>query len=168
MPEIACTVRGFLSVRRSSLRIPVRGSLAIHADPGSGVFTGELALGQTGLRRVVLGFRVLDVAVRITAESPVVGHVDPDGRLVAAVAVNAVLDTVHLCGRTVLSGGRCRTSTHAVVPLCSRPGFDLARGGRLTGHYQRPPFAGGGWITPLVNLLAAGPGNAIAIDLIPA
>jgi hypothetical protein len=168
MPEIACTVRGFLTVRRGSLRIPVRGSLAIHADPGSGVFTGELALGQTSLRRVVLGFTVLDVAVRITAESPVVGHVDPDGRLVAAVAVNAVLDTLRLGGRTVLSGGRCRTSTRAVVPLCSRPGFDLARGGRLTGSYHRPPFTGGGWVTPLVNLLAAGPGNAVAIDLIPA
>lgn len=168
MSEIAFTVRGFLTVRRSSVRIPLRGSLTIHADPGSGIFTGELALGQTTLRRTALGAAVLDAAVRITAESPVVGHVDPDGRLIAAVAVNAVLDMLRVCGRTVLSGGSCRTATHAVVPLCSRPGFELARGGRLTGSYDRPPFTGGGWVTPLVNLVAAGPGNAVAIDLIPA
>jgi len=54
------------------------------------------------------------------------------------------------------------------VPLRSRPGFDLERGGRLAGRYQRPPFTGCGWITPLVNLLVAGPGNAAVIDLIPA
>jgi len=168
MSEIAFAVRGFLTVRRSSLRIPLRGSLFIHTGLGSGVFTGDLTLAQTSLRRMVLGFRVLDVAVRITAESPVVGHLDEAGRLVAAVAVNAVLDRLRLCGRTVLSGGRCHTATHAVVPLGSRPDFDLAQGGRLTGSYHRPPFTGGSWVTPLVNLLAAGPGNAVVIDLIPA
>jgi len=33
--------------------------------------------------------------------------------------------------------------------------------------YDRPPFTGCGWITPLVNLEAAGPGNAVPIDLLP-
>jgi hypothetical protein len=168
MPEIAFVVRGFLTVRRSSLRIPLRGSLAIHAGPGPGAFTGDLTLGPSAFRRTVRGASILAAAVQITAESPVAGHVDPDGRLIAVVAVNAVIDTLQVGGRTVLSGGGCRTAEHAIVPLCSRPGFDLARGGRLTGHYQRPPFTGGGWIAPLVNLVAAGPGNAVAIDLVPA
>jgi hypothetical protein len=47
------------------------------------------------------------------------------------------------------------------------PGFNLERGGRLAGVYQRPPFTGCGWITPLVNPLVAGPGNTVVIDLIP-
>ena len=41
------------------------------------------------------------------------------------------------------------------------------RGGRLAGRYHRPPFTGCGRITPLVNLLVSGPGNAAVIDLIP-
>jgi hypothetical protein len=53
------------------------------------------------------------------------------------------------------------------VPLRSRPGFDMADGGRLAGRYQRPPFTGCGWLTPVINLLVAGPGNAAVIDLIP-
>jgi hypothetical protein len=54
------------------------------------------------------------------------------------------------------------------VPLSgSKPGFNLERGGRLVGRYHRPPFTGCGWITPFVNLLVAGPGNAVVIDLIP-
>jgi hypothetical protein len=47
------------------------------------------------------------------------------------------------------------------------PGFDLERGGRLGGAYDRPPFTGYGWMTPLVNLVAAGSGNAVFIDLLP-
>jgi hypothetical protein len=46
-------------------------------------------------------------------------------------------------------------------------GFDLERGGRLGGAYDRPPFTGCGWMTPLVNLVAADSGNAVLIDLLP-
>ena len=85
----------------------------------------------------------------------------------ATVKVDAVLTAVRLGGWTLAGGDSCRTATHAVVPLHSRPGFDLTRGGRLAGRYQRPPFTGCGWSTPLFNLLVAGPGNAAVIDLIP-
>jgi hypothetical protein len=95
------------------------------------------------------------------------GGFDHDGAMVATVTVDAVIAAVHAAGRTLLSGGSCRTASHAVVPLRSQPGFDLARGGRLVGRYHRPPFTGCGWITPLVNLMVAGPGNAAVIDLIP-
>jgi hypothetical protein len=168
MPGIAFAVRGFLTVRHSSLRIPVRGSLTIRAGPGPGAFAGHLALDQSTFTRTVLGTTILVAAVQIAAESEVVGQVDREGRLFAAVAVGAVIDSVQVAGRTAISGGRCRTAEQAVVPLWSRPGFDFARGGRLAGRYCRPPFTGGGWVTPLVNLVAAGPGNAVAIDLIPA
>jgi hypothetical protein len=43
----------------------------------------------------------------------------------------------------------------------------MARGGRLAGRYQRPPFTGCGRLTPVINLLVAGSGNAAVIDLIP-
>lgn len=168
MPETAFAVRGFLTVRRSSLRIPLCGSLVIRAGPGCSVFAGELALDPSTFARTVMGASVLTAAVQITAESEVVGQVDREGRLFAAVAVGAVIDSLQVGGRTAISGGGCRTASQAVVPLWSRPGFDLERGGRLTGSYYRPPFTGGGWITPLINLVAAGPGNAVAIDLIPA
>lgn len=87
--------------------------------------------------------------------------------MLATVTVEAVIAAVHAAGRTWISGGSCHTPTQAVVPLRSKPGFDLEQGGRLVGRYQWPPFAGCGWITPLVNLLVAGPGNAVVIDLIP-
>ena len=53
------------------------------------------------------------------------------------------------------------------MPLRSEPGFDLEQGGRLGGAYDRPPFTGCGWILLLVNLVAAGSGNAVLIDLQP-
>lgn len=77
--------------------------------------------------------------------------------MIATVTVDAVIAAVRAAGRSLTSGGSCHTATHAVVPLRSQPGFNLERGGRLVGRYYRPPFTGCGWITPLVNLLAAGP-----------
>jgi hypothetical protein len=167
MREIGYVVRGFLTVRRDSLRVPLSGSLTVNADPDSGLFSGDLALRQSTISRAVLGTSLFSATVQIEAESPVIGRVDPEGRMFAAVTVDAVLANVHAAGRAMISDGSCRTATHAVVPLRSKPGFNLERGGRLVGRYHRPPFTGCGWITPFVNLLVAGPGNAVVIDLIP-
>jgi len=167
MHEIAYAVRGFLTVRRNSLRVPLSGSLAVRADLESGLFTGDLDLRQSAISRTVLGASLFSATVEITAESPVIGSVDREGQMVATVTVDAVLSAVRAAGRTLISGSSCRTATHATVPLRSKPGFDFEQGGRLVGGYYRPPFTGCGWITPLVNLLAAGPGNAVVIDLIP-
>lgn len=167
MREIGYAVRGFLTIRKNSLRVPLNGSLAIRADLESGIFTGDLVLRQSAISRTVLGASLFGATVQIMAESPVVGGVDGESRMFATVTVDATITAVHAAGRTLLSGGSCRTSTCAVVPLRSKPGFALERGGRLVGRYYRPPFTGCGWITPIVNLLAAGPGNAVVIDLIP-
>jgi len=167
MHEIEYAVRGFLTVRRNSLRIPLSGSLAVHADQESGLFTGDLDLQQSTVSRTVLGASLFSATVQIMAEFPVIGRVDHEGQMLATVTVDAIIAAVHAAGRTLLSGGSCRTATQAIVPLRSKPGFDLERGGRLVGRYYRPPFTGCGWITPLVNLLAAGPGNAVVIDLLP-
>jgi hypothetical protein len=167
MREIAYGVRGFLTVRNDALRVPLNGSLTLHADMDSGLFTGDLVLHQATVSRTVLGARLFSAAVQIEAESPVIGKVDQEGRVFATVTVDAVIAGVHTAGRTLISGGSCRTATQAVVPLRSKPGFILERGGRLASRYRRPPFTGCGWITPLVNLLVAGAGNAVVIDLIP-
>jgi hypothetical protein len=167
MREIAYVVRGFLTVRKDSLRVPLSGSLTVHADPDSGMFSGDLALRQSAISRAVLGAKLFSATVQIEAEPPVIGRIDLEGRMFAAVTVDAVIAVVRAAGWALISDGSCRTATHAVIPLRSKPGFDLERGGRLVGRYHRPPFTGCGWITPFVNLLVAGPGNAVVIDLIP-
>jgi len=165
MRDVAYAVRGFLTVRQDSLRVPLSGSLTLHADLDSGLFSGDLVLHQSTVNRTVLGASLFSATVQITAESPVIGIIDHESRVFATVTVDAVMTSVRAAGRALISGGSCRTATRAVVPLQSRPGFDLEQGGRLAGRYHRPPFTGCGWVTPLVNLLVAGPGNAAVIDL---
>ncbi len=167
MHEIAYAVQGFLTVRRNSVRVPLSGSLAVHADLESGLFTGDLDLQPSAVRRSLLGVSLVRATVQILAESPVIGRLDRERQMFATVTVDAIITAADVAGRTLLGGGSCRTATHAIVPLRSKPGFDLDRGGRLTGRYYRPPFTGCGSLTPLVNLLASGPGNAAVIDLVP-
>ncbi len=167
MREIGYAVRGFLTVRKGSMRVPLRGSLALGADRDSGLFTGDLSLDPSTISRTAFGASLFSATVQIAAESPVIGVVDHEGRVFATVMVDAVIAAAHAAGRTLISGCSCRTSEHAIVPLRSKPGFSLEQGGRLVGSYRRPPFTGCGWVTPIVNLLVAGPGNAVVIDLIP-
>jgi len=167
MPEIAYLVRGFLTVRSSPLRVPLAGSLTLRPDLGAGRFTGSLTLTPSTASRTVLGISLFSSTVEITADAPVTGRLSEDVGLFATVTVGAVIRAVRVLGWTVIGGGSCRTAGHATVPLRSAPGFRLDRGGRLTGRYDRPPFTGCGWATRLVNLLAAGPGNTVVIDLIP-
>ena len=167
MREITYAVRGFLTVRKDSWRVPVSGSLAVRADPGSGLFSGHLILHRATVSRTVLGTSLFSAAVDIRPDSPVIGRIDGESQLFATVTVDAVIAGARAAGRTLISGGSCRTVTHAVVPLRSRPGFRLEQGGRLIGRYHRPPFTGCGWITPFLNLVVGGPGNAIVIDLLP-
>jgi hypothetical protein len=167
MHEITYAVRGFLTVRKDSLRVPLSGLLAVHADPATGLFTGDLVIHRSTVSRTILGASLFSATIQIAAKSPVNGRVDHEGQMSATVTVDAVITAARAAGATLISGGSCRTATHAVVPLRSKPGFNLERGGRVAGSYHRPPFTGCGWITPLVNLLAAGPGNAVVIDLVP-
>ena len=168
MRELRYAVAGFLTIRKDSVRVPLKGTLALRADLGSGRLTGDLALGPSVISRTVLGASVFSAAVQIAADSSVTGIIDQAGRVLVTVTVNAVIATARAAGLTLIRGGSCRTSDHAVVPLRSEPGFDLERGGRVVGSYRRPPFTGCGWATPIVNLLVAGPGNAVVIDLTPA
>jgi hypothetical protein len=165
MAEVTYAVRGFLTVRRDRLRVGLRGSLVLRVDPHTGLFTGPLELRETSLTRRVLGAALL-ATVRITPESPVIGGPGPGGGVVAVVCVSADITAVLLAGHA-LPAGSCHTATEAVVPLRSGPGFDLERGGRLAGRYQRPAFTGDGWLTRAVNLTAAGPGNTAVVDLTP-
>jgi len=167
MREIRYAARGFLTIRKNSMRVPLSGSLALRPEPDSHLFTGALALDPSTISRTVFGASLFSATVEITAESPVTGAIDHDGRVFATVTVDAVITAAQAVGRTLIGGGSCRTSDHAIVPLRSGPGFSLEQGGRLVGRYRRPPFTGCGWVTPIVNLLVAGPGNAVVIDLIP-
>lgn len=167
MREITYEVRGFLTVRRDSWRVPLSGSLSVHAQQGPGPFTGGLTLRPSSITRGVFGARIVRATVQIVPRSPVTGRIGPDGQLSATVTVDATITSARAAGWSLTSGDVCRTATHAVVPLRSRPGFQLEQGGRLAGRYNRPPFTGCGWLTPVVNFLAAGPGNAAVIDLIP-
>ncbi len=145
MQEIAYVVQGFLTVRSSPLRVPLNGSLAVRADPGSGAFTGDLVLDPSIVSWGVRGGTLLRLTVQITAESQAAGQVDHEGRLSAMVSVDAVIADARVAGRRLISGNSCRTASHAIVPLGWEPGFDLGRGGRLRGTTtgRRSPNAGG-------------------------
>ena len=57
---------GISHLRKDSLR----GSLAVHADPDSCLFTGDLVLHQATISRPVVGVSLFSATVKIEAEFP--------------------------------------------------------------------------------------------------
>lgn len=165
--EISYAVRGYLAVRRSSLLVPLAGSLVLRVDTARPMLTGDLRLAESAIRRTVFGSRLLHATIRITPRSRVLGGFSRDGEMLAAVTVDAAITSARLAGRPVLRGCVCRTASQAVVTLLSGPGFDLDRGGYLTGGYRRPPFTGCGALTPVINLLTGRAGIIAVVNLIP-
>lgn len=131
MGDIEYEVQGFLTVRRDSLRVPLRGSLTVRADPGSGHFTGNLALRPAAIGRRIFGVSLFGATVRIDAESLVDGRIDEQGRMSATVTVDAVL--------TAARFGRVDADPRRLLPHRHARGRAVALQARLRPGTRRPP-----------------------------
>ena len=67
------------------------------------------------------------------------------------------------------NGQSCTTGEPVALSLSTPAGesFDPLTGGRLTGKYTLPAFAGCGVMTELVNRFLAGPDNTLNIMMSP-
>jgi hypothetical protein len=97
MQEMAYSVRGFLTVPKDFLRVPVNGSLTVRADPDSGLFTGDLVLQQSTISRTALGVSLFSVTVQIAADSPVIGRIGRESQMFAAVSAERLLTPLCRC-----------------------------------------------------------------------
>jgi hypothetical protein len=141
--DIEYGIRGFLTVRRDSLRVPLRGSLTVRVVPGSGHFTRNLVLRPAAVGRRVLGVSLFGATVRIEAESPVTGRIDEQGQMSATVTVDAVLtaDSGHQPAGS--RPGECRGHRpHPEYITARMPGPEVSG-----GRDDRPEPTGSAWLT---------------------
>jgi hypothetical protein len=71
--------------------VPLSGLLAVHADPATGLFTGDLVLHQSTVSRTILGASLFSVTIQIAAKAPVNGRVNHEGQMSATVMVDVVI-----------------------------------------------------------------------------
>jgi len=126
--DIEYEIRGFLTVRRDSLRVPLRGSLTVRVVPGSGHFTGDLVLRPAAVGRRVLGVSLFGATVRIDAESPVTGRIDERGQMSATVTIDADHDLPLTRSADYARLTRLGVDTVAATAFAGAPSFTPATG----------------------------------------
>jgi hypothetical protein len=160
-------IKGSSVIKSLHGTVPLNGGITARLDLGTGKYTADLALDPTTAKFTMLGF--LPVTTKIAFQ--------PDGQTTGAVA-NGALDAtspltikmpeISVFGLPVSRSDSCRTSKPSVVKMTSGPGFDVLKGGPLSGGYTLAPLTDCGPFTPFLSALAAGPGNTIDLTLAPA
>jgi hypothetical protein len=119
--------------------VPLSGLLAVHADPATGLFTGDLVLHQSTVSRTILGASLFSVTIQIAAKAPVNGRVDHEGQMSATVMVDVVITAARAAGATLIRRRFMphRDSRHCTAAFQARPQL---RTGPPRGR-QIPPAA---------------------------
>ncbi|WP_143219103.1 fibronectin type III domain-containing protein [Actinokineospora bangkokensis] len=145
----------------ASLRFGGRATARVDLDTRSS--TIDLELDPTTV--LVKLYGVLPMTASVSFEAGVTTASLTDEGLTVSARVSVAVPGVSVFGTRMDTGGSCRTSVPLDVALHSDGAFDLVRGGSVAGTYTIPPMTGCGGLTPMVNGLAAGPGNTLTLQL---
>ena len=123
---------------------------------------------------IIRFFKTLSLDARVSFDTVgELGGTVSNGNMIVQQAVSMTLNNLRLkvFGFPISqsNGQSCTTGEPVALSLSTPAGesFDPLTGGRLTGKYTLPAFAGCGVMTELVNLFLAGPDNTLNIMMSP-
>jgi hypothetical protein len=143
------------------------GKLTSTLDANTGKITATLTLPDA------TGSFKQDGVVPVTATTQFINDGPTTGTLnfnTGAVSTTSKITlrivSLSVAGVPVAVGNSCETAQPAVVTVSGQPpGFNILKGGSLTGTYTIPQFASCGLATALINLTIPGSGNTITLTL---
>lgn len=163
------------SLIKESIFLPLAGMLQINRAAGSSGLSGDLHLEDSSINvSIIRFFKTLSLDARVSIDTVGdLGGTVSNGNMTVRQEVSMTLNNLRLkiFGFPVSqsNGLSCTTGEPVALSLSTPAGesFDPLTGGRLTGKYTLPAFAGCGVMTELVNLFLAGPDNTLDIMMSP-
>lgn len=160
-------IKGSSMIRSLHGTVPLNGGITAQLDLGTGKYTADLALDPTTAKFTMLGLLPVTTKIAFQPEGQTTGAV-ANGALDATSRLTIKMPEISVFGLPVSRSNDCRTSEPSVVTMTSGPGFDVLKGGPLSGGYALAPLTDCGPFTPFISALATGPGNTIDLTLAPA
>lgn len=160
-------VTGSTFLNAPSATLPLGpGKLVAHVNASTGAVKATLTLPDATGSFEELGVIPVTATAHFINNGPTTGTINlSTGAVTSTSHITMQLVSLSVAGIPLPLGPSCETSTPAVVQVTSQPGFNLLKGGNLTGTYTIPQFANCGLATPLINLTLTGPGNTITLTL---
>ena len=142
------------------------GKLTSKVNVSNGKFTANLRLPNATGSFKEFGIIPVTATTQFINDGPTTGTINlSTGAVQSTSHITLRIVSLQVAGLNVPVGPSCQTSTPATVPVTSQPGFNLVKGGNLSGTYTIPKFAHCGLATLLINLTLPGPGNTITLTL---
>jgi hypothetical protein len=142
------------------------GTLTSTVNVITGKLTANLALPEATGTFKQFGIIPVTATTRFINAAPTTGKINlKTGAIHSTSQITLQLVALKVAGIRTPVGPSCETSTPAIVPVASQPGFSILKGGNLAGTYTIPQFANCGLATALINLTIPGPGNTLTLTL---
>jgi hypothetical protein len=142
------------------------GSLTSTVNVITGKLTAHLALPDATGTFKQFGIVPVTATTRFINAAPTMGKINlRTGAIHSTSQITLELVDLKVAGIGIPVGPSCETSTPAIVPVSSQPGFSILKGGNLAGTYTIPQFANCGLATALINLTIPGAGNTLTLTL---
>jgi hypothetical protein len=167
-------VGGSLGVKKlnQSIVLPPGSAFNGSANLDQGTLTGHTRIPDFDAPLTVLGIPT-KASLSITEAAPTSGTLtgNPDGTVTTDATVSSIIRirklSIGVLG--IPPGANCHSSSPVVLPLHNTDtlGSILLHGTQFSGTYTITPFTGCGLLTPVINLLMAGPNNQFTVSLKP-
>jgi hypothetical protein len=142
------------------------GHLRSTADLNTDTLTATLTLPNATGTFKELGLVPVTATTKFINDGPTTGTIDPNtGAVTTTSKITLRIVDLKVAGIDTPVGSSCQTATPVTVTVSSLPGFNVLKGGTVTGTYTIPQFANCGLETALINLTVPGPGNTITLTL---
>jgi|SRR5579875_1063812 len=142
------------------------GTLKSTVNLNNGKLTANIKLPDATGQFKELGLIPVTATAQLINDGPTTGTLNLDtGAVQTTSNITMKLVSLSVAGINVPLGSSCETSQPVVVNLASQPGFNVLKGGVVSGSYTLPAFANCGLATLLINLTLPGPNNTISLTL---
>jgi hypothetical protein len=142
------------------------GKLAANVDLNTGAITATLTLPESTGSFKELGLIPVTATAQIINDGPTTGTLNlTTGAVQTTSNITLRLVSLSVAGLPIPVGPACETSAPTAVTLNSQPGFNVLKGGTVTGSYGIPAFTNCGLATLVINLTLPGQNNTITLTL---
>lgn len=134
----------------------------------TGALSGSISVPSTVVHYAVWGIPVADITMAMAPVGKITGKVDLKTMRVTAKSTFFIKLTdvrTPLLPWWNLVGNSCATSTSTSATMSGTA--SLTEPSTVTGTYTIPPFANCGMMTWILNWVAPGPGNTLAVTFTP-
>jgi hypothetical protein len=142
------------------------GKLTSTVDLETGDLTATITLPNATGSFNEFGLIPVTATAQLINDGPTTGTLNlSTGAVQTTSNITMRLVSLSVAGLPVPLGPVCQTAQPVVVSLASQPGFNVLKGGVVSGTYTLPQFANCGLATLLINLTLPGPNNTISLTL---